>query len=432
MTDLIEIINALSGQETVSVDSGLMRVLLAAVLILALVAAAVLAGLAALLVNKKRRPLPVWKRETANLEAELRRQLNDLTARVNNWNNYINSIFSSIEDGFFLVDKDNQVVLFNGRAKELLNLGPEIFFSKSSNHLNAAEPLSAILDSCRKVTASKAAEQLCLETPDGRKLEVRVGPIIDKYRTGTDFGSLAIIKDVTELLKLENLKKDFVASVSHEFRTPLTLISGFIEMFRMGNTMQPEESTRAFEIMDIETERLKRLISELLSLSEIGHELPGDPDGTVDVTLVLRGIAQTLGVLAEQKGQSFIAEINPEPMLLPGNENWFYLAVKNVVENAIKYTPSEGTIRIRAVNTGTVFSIDIEDTGIGIEPEELEHIFNRFYRVEKARGSASGGSGLGLALVKDIVSLFRGEITVRSTPGKGTLFSITIPVSREI
>jgi two-component system phosphate regulon sensor histidine kinase PhoR len=362
---------------------------------------------------------------------KLRSQLAELVHKTNKRNNYINSIFSSIEDGLMLVDPDGRVVLYNPKAMDLLGLGPEVFFPQRHAETAAIEPLASVLARCRKVGTSKQPELLELENAEGLILDVRVGPITDKYDGNADLGVLAVVKDVSELRRLENLKRDFVANVSHEFRTPLTLIAGFVEMFRMSKPLPEADRNRAFEIMELETERLKRLVSELLTLSEIENELPLQAESSFDPGEVLEGLAVSMGTLADSKGQAFQTEMNLATPLLKGNENWFYLAVKNLVENAIKYTPEGGSISLKScVNDGCLV-ISVEDTGIGIAPEDQDRIFERFYRVEKARGSGSGGSGLGLALVKDITAMFDGSIDVQSEPGKGSSFMMRLPLCRE-
>jgi two-component system phosphate regulon sensor histidine kinase PhoR len=367
----------------------------------------------------------------ADIIAKLRSQLVELVQKTNKRNNYINSIFSSIEDGLMLVDPDGRVVLYNPKAMELLGLGPEVFFPQRQAEMAASEPLASVLASCRQVGASKRSELLELVNADGLTLDIRVGPITDKYDGSSDLGVLAVVKDVTELRRLENLKKDFVANVSHEFRTPLTLIAGFVEMFRMGRPMPEVDRNRAFEIMDLETERLKRLVSELLTLSEIENELPLQAEAVFETELVLDGLAISMGSLAAKKGQDFRTELEQGPVSLRGNENWFYLAAKNLVENAIKYTPEGGSIHLQAAVDDGFLAFSVEDTGIGIAPEEQSRIFERFYRVEKARGSGSGGSGLGLALVKDISLMFDGSIEVHSEPGKGSRFTLRLPLHQD-
>ena len=438
LSDFLALINAAGRDGLVEVDArliGIMLDILACVVFLLLILA--LVG-TALVIQRARHYIKsrvgsgfVHTHSDADTILKLRSQLAELVQKTNKRNNYINSIFSSIEDGLMLVGPDGRVVLYNPKAMDLLGLGPEVFFPQRQAELAASEPLASVLARCRQVGVTKGLELLELGNAEGLILDVRVGPITDKYDGSSDLGVLAVVKDVTELRRLENLKRDFVANVSHEFRTPLTLIAGFVEMFRMGRPMPEEDRNRAFEIMDLETERLKRLVSELLTLSEIENELPFQADAFFDPGGVLEGLAVSMGSLAVNKGQGFHTEIKLDTTPLKGNENWFYLAAKNLVENAIKYTPAGGSIFLQASVDEGFLVLSVFDTGIGIAPEEQERIFERFYRVEKARGSGSGGSGLGLALVKDIALMFDGSVDVQSEPGKGSRFTMRLPLYRE-
>jgi len=201
-------------------------------------------------------------------------------------------------------------------------------------------------------------------------------------------------------------------------------------MFMMGGAVPEPDRLRAFEIMDLETERLKRLVSELLTLSEMESELPFREENSIDVATVLGRLSRSMESLATQKGLSLRVELAQDIPLLRGNENWFYLAVRNLIENAIKYTPGGsggGEIRLAASYTDGEIIIEVSDTGIGIAEADLERIFERFYRVEKARGSGRGGSGLGLALVKDVAAIFGGRVSVASRLGTGSVFTLTLP-----
>ena len=454
-TILIDLLNAAAGSGPVVVDAAVLRWLFRGFCAVS----AALAGLTALVVrlaaSSRRRSAAEGRRaggegrvepgERVGIQGESLRQLESMIRKTNDRNNFINSVFASIEDGLLLVDPSGGVSLYNPKARDLLGLGPELFFRRGEAS-SGAEPavprapeepaIALILSACRRVGAAAPTTQetLLLETRDGRSISVRVCPITDKYRSGREFGTLAVIGDVTELRRLENLKKDFVANVSHEFRTPLTLISGFIEMFMMGGAVPEPDRLRAFEIMDLETERLKRLVSELLTLSEMESELPFREENSIDVATVLGRLTRSMESLATQKGLSLRVDLAQDIPLLRGNENWFYLAVRNLIENAIKYTlggSGGGEIRLAASYTDGEIMIEVADTGIGIAEADLERIFERFYRVEKARGSGRGGSGLGLSLVKDVAAIFGGRVSVASRLGAGSVFTLTLP-TREL
>ena len=444
---LIDLLNASAGSGPVAVDAAVLRWLFRGLGLASLALACVTAYAVACVASSRLRSGSLGRvaaparengaGECAELIGKSRRQRVSMFRKPNGRNIYIISVFASIEYGLLRVDPSGGVSLYNPRARELLGLGPELFFGRreaaSGPALSEEPAIAEILAACSRVAASAASAQetLLLETRDGRFLSARICPIVDKYKSGRDFGSLAVIGDVTELRKLENQKKDFVANVSHEFRTPLTLISGFIEMFMMGGSIAEPDRLRAFEIMDLETERLKRLVSELLTLSEMENELPFREEDSIDVAAVLGSLAQSMESLARQKGLSLGTDIARGMPVLRGNENWFYLAVKNLVENAIKYTvcgQDGGEVRLAASYGDGMIRIEVADTGIGIAEGDLERIFERFYRVEKARGSGRGGSGLGLALVKDVAAMFGGGVSVTSRPGEGSVFTLTLPV----
>jgi len=433
VSELLELFNAAGRGGQMVVDSGVILQLVTMLAVTVPLLVMILCLLLALVIGKARRsgarlqPEPSLEQDAL---PKLRSQLDEMVRKTNDRNNYINSIFSSIADGFILVDSSNRVMLYNPKAMELLALGPEVFFDHLSAAVTGSRSVAVILDACRRVTSGKAPEYLTLEAEGGRLLDVRVGPIVDKYQGGTNFGSLAVVKDVTDLRRLESLRKDFVANVSHEFRTPLTLISGFVEMFKIGGSIPAADRKRAFEIMEIETERLKRLVSELLTLSEIENELPHQTEGTVSVSEVLDELASSMGRLAEKKGQTLLIDPCPAGLVVCGDENFLYLAIKNLVDNAIKYTQDGGTISVAAALQDGKAVITVADTGIGIPRDEQDRIFERFYRIEKSRGSGSGGSGLGLALVKDIASLFGGSIGVSSDVGRGAVFTLSLPAGQ--
>lgn len=425
---LLGLLNAASAGSSSSVDLAALRLLIGALKVEAAVgvALALVAIILASRLRERRGRARGGAEEGGAREGKLEAEIAEMVHRANERNNYINSIFSSLQDGLLLVDSGNRVVLFNPRARDLLGLGPEVFFDTVEERRSAE--VEAILAACARVTRTREAERMDLKTASRRVLDVRVVTITNKYQNASDFGSLAIVNDVTEMRKMEGMKKDFVASVSHEFRTPLTLISGFMEMFKTEAAMAPEDRARAFEIVDIETERLKRLVSELLMLSEIEGSLPRDAEKAIDVKAVIDQIGLSLGKLAESKGQRLETRAEVEGGILKGNESWFYEAVKNLVENAIKYSPEGGSIRLDARIEGEELLVRVSDTGIGIAASELERIFERFYRVDASRGSGGGGSGLGLALVKDIASFFGGAVEVESEPGVGSTFALRLPI----
>ena len=356
----------------------------------------------------------------------LQLQLDEMTKRNNERNNYINSVFSSMEDGFFLTDTEGRIVLFNKSAENLLDIHASCLFGESEESHNAVT--KSILSECKLAYGAGGQKTLETKNANGADIQVSISPVMSKYGKKSLIGMLAIVKDITERKRVENIRKDFVATVSHEFRTPLTLISGFIEMLRMYDNLPPDDRNRSLEILEIETERLKKLISELLLLSKMENKIFTGEPGIVDVEKVLGQVVTVLRPLAEKKRQMLETSIILDSPAISGDETWLFHAFHNLVENAIKYTQDGGSICIDARNDEKELRVTVRDNGIGIAPDEVDKIFERFYRVDQSRGSQTGGSGLGLAIAKDIISLFDGTISVLSEKGLGSTFAVRIPL----
>jgi two-component system phosphate regulon sensor histidine kinase PhoR len=360
---------------------------------------------------------------------ELTRQLEEIKDSNNRRNNYISSLFSAMDNGVVLFETDRSIILFNESAKQLAHIDSRCFFYPEDIQNNSV--VASVFRKFDDVLKERKPFTLKLKNQDGRDLEIGVSPVLSKYRDGALLGVLVIMKDITEREKIERIRKEFISNVSHEFRTPLTLISGFIETLKMWEDLPSKDRNRSLEILEIETGRLSKLISELLLLSEIEHKIDNTSPVPIDVAKSIDQGIESLRNFAETKHQKIEKNIRLHFPLLYGNESWFYHAFRNIMENAIKYTPEGGCITVDAEADDSFLRISIRDTGIGIPEEEHEKIFERFYRVEKARSSKSGGSGIGLAIVKDIMSLFGGYIEVKSKPGHGSTFTLVFPVRGE-
>lgn len=357
----------------------------------------------------------------------LRRQLEEMTLRNNERNNYINSIFSAMEDGFVLTDPSGAVVFFNKSAENLLGIDASFLFEGARRGNPAMEK---ILAEGKEAQAGGEAKSFELRNHEGLDLQVSLSRVTSKYGDKEPIGVLAIVKDVTERKKVETIRKEFVANVSHEFRTPLTLISGFIEMLKMYGDLPEEDRKRSLEILEIETGRLKKLISELLLLSKMENRVGLEGEAAIDLPKVLGQVAKVMGPLAEKKRQKITLSLGSfsQPPRLRGDENWLFHAFRNLLDNAIKYSGEGTEIEIAAGESASEARIEFKDQGPGIAAENLERIFERFYRVDGSRSSRTGGSGLGLAIVKDIVAIFRGRVEVESEVGRGSTFRISLPL----
>jgi two-component system phosphate regulon sensor histidine kinase PhoR len=241
-------------------------------------------------------------------------------------------------------------------------------------------------------------------------------------------GAVAVFHDITDLKMLEKIRKDFVANVSHELRTPVSVIKGYAEtILTEGNKLSPEKLVQFTEVIHTHAERLANLISDLLTLSRIeSGTIPLEPEPVTllsavnRVTHLLEQKARDKKVTLEKTGSlASMPEIQADPDKLEQ-------ILINLLENAIKFTPAGGTVKVSASDQGDRIRIDVKDTGIGIPPMDISRIFERFYRVDTARSRELGGTGLGLSIVKHIVQAHGGSVSVESTPGAGSTFSFTM------
>ncbi len=233
------------------------------------------------------------------------------------------------------------------------------------------------------------------------------------------------VKEVEEENKqVENIRTEFVANVSHELKTPLTSISGFIETLQAGAVEDPETRDRFIEIIAIETARLKRLIDDILVLSDIESSMDMS-EQNINVCEVIDDIAEVLSPIANKRKISIINETD-KTLSLVGSEDKFRQMLLNLIENAIKYGKMDGHVWIIGKETDKQKIITVKDDGIGIEKKDLERIAERFYRVDKSRSTKVGGTGLGLSIVKHTATLFNGRLDVKSKLGVGSEFSIII------
>jgi two-component system phosphate regulon sensor histidine kinase PhoR len=223
------------------------------------------------------------------------------------------------------------------------------------------------------------------------------------------------------------MRKDFVANVSHEIKTPLTSIRGFIETLKEVSPEDVDVRQRFLNIIDLESKRLNGLIDDLLIISEIENSNHKSINEIIDVNQTIGEIELILLELAKKNKIDLKLSSASEYLEIIGNPRWFKQMLINLVDNAIKYTPEGGKVVLDVDYTDDLCIFKIKDTGIGISSEHLERLFERFYRVDKARSREVGGTGLGLAIVKHAVNNFNGTIDVKSEVGVGTEFTVKIP-----
>jgi two-component system phosphate regulon sensor histidine kinase PhoR len=255
-----------------------------------------------------------------------------------------------------------------------------------------------------------------------RTLVARVAPVVTTGR-----GAVLVLHDITELRKADLVRRDFVANVSHELRTPLTAIKGYAEAL-LDEADDADAREKFLDIIHRHATRMERLVKDLLRLARLdaGQEavelVPCDVDG------LLRGIANDFEALAAQKQQAIATRVAPEATTIVTDAAKLHDIARNLIENAVNYTPDGGAIEVQAAVANGQFKLTVADTGRGIAADDLGRVFERFYRVDKSR--TTPGTGLGLSIVKHLVHVLDGEVTASNQPGGGALFIVTLPLQQ--
>jgi two-component system phosphate regulon sensor histidine kinase PhoR len=268
-----------------------------------------------------------------------------------------------------------------------------------------------------------------LSAAAGHSFEVNAAPLSSgvSQANGASRGAIAILHDVTPQEHLERVKRDFIANVSHEFRTPLATIRGYAETLLDGGLEDLENRRRFVEIIQANGIRLNNIAADLLTLSELDAGRPEPEPGPIPVSDAVLGAMHAVEPAARLRGLSLDAGPIPNVFIL-GYGIRFEQALLNLLDNAVKFNRENGAVRVEVqARPGGWVEVSVSDTGVGIPAMDLSRIFERFYRVDKARSRQVGGTGLGLSIVKHAVEQMNGTIAVESAVGKGSRFTITLP-----
>jgi len=242
-------------------------------------------------------------------------------------------------------------------------------------------------------------------------------------------GAIIVLQDITEMLRLEQVRSDFVANASHELKTPISAIRGFVETIVDDPDMSEDVRTRFIERISKQVTRLDHIVQDLIHLSRFDTHARKMSVSRLELSFLLDQVYQAHLDDAEAAGVSLRLDVPDKPIEVDGESEALEQMVTNLVDNAIKYSKSEGLVVLRLRTLGQMAVIEVEDNGIGIPDGELQRIFERFYRVDRARSREKGGTGLGLSIVKHIAQSHRGSVMVESHPGKGSVFTVRLPLA---
>lgn len=352
-------------------------------------------------------------------------QLDERIRTESNQRNKLEAILSSMVEGVMAVDTDERILSINPAAAEIFQTRLSAPEGRSVQEMIRSLKLQRFV---KEAIASEepAAGDIPLYPFDGRILHTRSIALRD---AGDErIGTLFIMNDVTQLRRLENMRRDFAANVSHEIKTPITAIKGFVETLLNRPETSREEMLHFLTIIEKNIQRLVMIIDDLLNLAQIERM-----DERAEITLsegslhnVLTAAVQDCRAAADEKNIKIDLACDKD-LRLAMDAHLLERAAVNLLDNAVKYSNRDSVVEVIATRDNGDISIRFQDHGIGIGAEHLPRIFERFYRVDKGRSRKSGGTGLGLAIVKHITHLHGGRITVDSSPGKGSIFVIRIP-----
>ncbi|MFA7283033.1 MAG: ATP-binding protein, partial [Candidatus Omnitrophota bacterium] len=363
--------------------------------------------------------------EIGRLASTLNKMAQDIEEKIREIatkNQHLEAIFNSMIEGVIVTDNKLKIISINHPIEGLFGIkraeAEGKFFLEGIRNSKISELINEAMNSAKFLS-----QEVTLVMPEHKVFQANVSPIFEQNKVT---GSVTIIHDITEIRRLETMRRDFVANVSHELKTPLTSIKGFVETLLEGAIEDKENSIDFLKIIKNHTDRLNALINDLLDLSHIESK---------EVTLnnekfSLSGLAfeVTAGFKsqAKKKGLKIISEL-PEGLEVLADKGKIEQVFANLISNAIKYNKENGSVRIYSEQMQDRVKIVIEDSGSGIPAKDLPRIFERFYRVDKARSRELGGTGLGLSIVKHIVELHSGTVGVESTEGLGSKFFFTLP-----
>lgn len=351
-------------------------------------------------------------------------ELDRRTNQLSQSNDRQSLVLGGMIEGVIAVDARQRVVLANRAAGRLFGFRPPAAEGRPlleviRNHaLHEAVTAALANHSSHRLESNR-------EGSSRLSLDIHIQPLPGEPCPGV----VLVMHDTTDLRRLESLRRDFVANVSHELKTPLSSIKAYTETLRNGAINDPETSRRFLERIESQSERLHHLIIDLLMLARVESDQQAFEIVLLDVATVVTSCLENCRPAAEAKRITLGLEPNPSACKVQADCEGLRDIIDNLLDNAVKYTPEGGQVTVGWRADGRMARITVRDTGIGIKVEDQRRVFERFFRVDKARSRELGGTGLGLAIVKHLAQAFGGRVSVCSQPGKGSIFTVELPLA---
>ncbi len=370
-------------------------------------------------------PAPQEMRRLAQALNVMASQMDDRIRTVMSQRNQQEAVLSSMVEGVIAIDGEQRVISLNQAAAGLIGVPLEQAQGRILTEIIGHPSLKAFVLHSLETPAPMESE-ISMQGQETQILQAHGAVLRDAQ--GQEIGAVVVLNDVTRLRRLEQVRRDFVANVSHELRTPVTSIKGFVETLLDGALENPEDARRFLRIIAKQADRLNAILGDLLMLSRIEEEERKALIQIEDCALyeTLAGAIQQCESKAAEKGIPITLECDPA-IVVQMNASLIEQAVANLIDNAIKYSEAGEEVSVSGCRADNEILITVEDHGCGIPSEHLPRLFERFYRVDKARSRSMGGTGLGLSIVKHIAKAHAGRVTVESTVGQGSVFSLYLP-----
>ncbi|MDD5281513.1 MAG: ATP-binding protein [Candidatus Omnitrophica bacterium] len=363
--------------------------------------------------------------EIGKLAATLNKMAQDIEEKIreiSTKNQHLEAIFNSMIEGIIVTDSSSRIISINHAIEELFDIKRTQMRGKFFLEVIRNSEISELINNAMG-SAKFISKEVVLLISAQKVAQVNVSPVFEQDKV---IGSVTVIHDITEIRRLETIRRDFVANVSHELKTPLTSIKGFVETLIEGALEDKENSLNFLEIINKHVNRLDTLINDLLDLSHMESKEIVFSKNKFGLSGLVSEVVLGFKSQAKKKGVELSFEL-PQGLEIFADKSKIEQVLVNLVNNAIKYNKEKGFVRIYSEQLADKIKIIVEDSGSGIPIKDIPRIFERFYRVDKARSRELGGTGLGLSIVKHIVELHSGSVGVESTEGLGSKFFFTIP-----
>jgi two-component system phosphate regulon sensor histidine kinase PhoR len=365
--------------------------------------------------------------EFALLGSTLDRLADELTNRIATLDEQraqLGAMVAGLQEGVFAVDEDDNLIFYNRAAQHLLEIGDEVADGDIWQAIGVPE-LTVLCEEAR-ITGKPTASEFPLARGEATY-------VIDAHATAFESdgqrGVVAVLHDITSLRRLERMRTEFVANVSHELKTPLTSIRGYVETLIGGAIHDDANNLRFLGKIDQQVDRLTAMVSDVLSLARIEATDHAEVSAVTDWREVVTHVVEGYDEAGKLQRHTCTVETAEDPVIIRGDLESMTQVLDNLLDNAIKYTPQGGTITVRAFNDAGFAVLEVQDTGIGISAIDRQRIFERFFRADRARSRDTGGTGLGLAIVKHLAQGFGGEVRVHSELGRGSCFAVWVPTA---